>query len=59
MDVEFEIIEVRLNNWLIKRLRFKTPNQVFYESLKRVALQLDSEFINIYSNNPDKSGYDF
>jgi hypothetical protein len=35
---ELKMIERRLNNRPRKRLRFKTPYQVFHESLNRVAL---------------------
>lgn len=35
---ELKMIESRLNNRPRKRLGFKTPNQVFHESLRRVAL---------------------
>ena len=38
-DEELKMIEERLNNRPRKRLRFKTPNQVFHESLNRVALR--------------------
>ena len=37
-DEELKMIERRLNNRPRKRLGFKTPNQVFHESLNRVAL---------------------
>ena len=37
-DEELKMIEERLNNRPRKRLGFKTPNQVFHESLNRVAL---------------------
>jgi IS30 family transposase len=37
-DEELRMIEHRLNNRPRKRLGFKTPNQVFHESLNRVAL---------------------
>ncbi|MSQ57542.1 MAG: IS30 family transposase, partial [Limnohabitans sp.] len=37
-DVELKMIERRLNNRPRKRLGFKTPYQVFHESLSRVAL---------------------
>ena len=36
-DEELKMIERRLNNRPRKRLGFKTPNQVFHESLNRVA----------------------
>ena len=38
-DEELKMIERRLNNRPRKRLGFKTPNQVFHESLNRVALR--------------------
>jgi IS30 family transposase len=38
-DEEIKMIEVRLNNRPRKRLGFKTPAQVFQQSLKRVALR--------------------
>jgi IS30 family transposase len=37
-DEELKIIEKLLNKRPRKRLGFKTPNQVFHESLNRVAL---------------------
>ena len=37
-DEELKMIEKRLNNRPRKRLGFKTPKQVFHESLNRVAL---------------------
>ena len=37
-DEELKMIERRLNNRPRKRLGFKTPNQVFHESLNRIAL---------------------
>jgi IS30 family transposase len=37
-DEELKMIEERLNNRPRKRLGYKTPNQVFHESLNRVAL---------------------
>ena len=38
-DAEFKMIEDRLNHRPRKRLGFKTPHQVFHESLNRVALR--------------------
>ena len=37
---ELKMIEERLNNRPRKRLGFKTPKQVFHESLNRVALHI-------------------
>jgi hypothetical protein len=37
-DEEVRMIQNRLNNRPRKRLAFKTPAKVFYQSLKRVAL---------------------
>ena len=38
-DEEIRMIQNRLNNRPRKRLGFKTPSEVFHQSLKRVALQ--------------------
>jgi IS30 family transposase len=38
-DAELKMIEDRLNHRPRKRLGFKTPHQVFHESLNRVALR--------------------
>ena len=38
-DAELKMIEDRLNNRPRKRLGFKTPHQVFHDSLNRVALR--------------------
>ena len=35
----FTVIQKRLNNRPRKRLGFKTPSEVFHQSLKRVALR--------------------
>jgi IS30 family transposase len=38
-DEEIRMIQNRLNNRPRKRLGFKTPAEVFHQSLKRVALR--------------------
>lgn len=38
-DEEIRIIQNRLNNRLRKRLGFKTPAEMFHQSLKRVAIR--------------------
>ncbi|MBU3615080.1 IS30 family transposase, partial [Polynucleobacter sp. Latsch14-2] len=39
-DAELRMIQDRLNNRPRKRLGFKTPNEVFNQSLNRVALRV-------------------
>ena len=39
-DTELRMIQERLNNRPRKRLGFKTPNEVFMQSLNRVALHI-------------------
>ncbi len=39
-DAELRMIQDRLNNRPRKRLGFKTPNEVFMQSLNRVALRV-------------------
>ncbi|MBU3538260.1 IS30 family transposase, partial [Polynucleobacter sp. UK-Gri1-W3] len=39
-DKELRMIQDRLNNRPRKRLGFKTPNEVFMQSLNRVALRV-------------------
>jgi hypothetical protein len=43
-DEELTMIENRLNHRPRKRLGFKTPHEVFYVSLNRVAVQLNPSF---------------
>ncbi len=47
-DEEIRMIQNRLNNRPRKRLRFKTPAEVFHQSLKRVALRTRIHLMNKY-----------